>query len=104
MLTSREVAWWPVHLFMESVLAQSNCGPIPPAGTSAWHELADGDPRKLLALAAAGEHHVLRIEIAQEAMAAAGRDIAAAVDCAAMAARIIGGRGPAFVPRIKEAS
>lgn len=49
---SRAVAWWPVHEFMAALLAQAN--DLPLAGTPAWCSLSDGDPRKLLALAAAG--------------------------------------------------
>lgn len=74
---SREVRWWPVHEFIEAAVAQANCGPLPAAGTPAWAELADGDPRKLLSLAAAGEHWVLRTEIGQEQRAQAAEDIQA---------------------------
>ncbi|ART69104.1 hypothetical protein BTO20_11370 [Mycobacterium dioxanotrophicus] len=57
---SQQVSWWPVHQFLESVVAQANYGPLPIAGTPAWQQLADGDPRKLLAVAMSGEHWVLR--------------------------------------------
>ncbi|UXA17029.1 DUF2742 domain-containing protein [Mycobacterium sp. SMC-4] len=73
--SSREVNWWATHLFIEAAVAQANCGPIPVAGTPAWSALADGDPRKLLALAAAGEHWVLRMQIGQEQRAQAAEDI-----------------------------
>jgi hypothetical protein len=46
----------------------------------AWCALADGDPRKLLALAEFGEHHALRVETAQQAMAGASRAVADAAD------------------------
>ena len=72
-----EVSWWATHLFLEAALAQANCGQIPTAGTPAWAALSDGDMRKLLALAIAGEHHVLRVEIGQEHRAQAGEDIQA---------------------------
>jgi hypothetical protein len=75
---SRAVAWWPVHEFIARVIAQAD--DFPAAGTPAWCALADGDPRKLLAVAVAGEHHVLRIETAQEALAEASKDISAAAD------------------------
>lgn len=80
---SRAVAWWPVHEFMAALLAQAN--DLPLAGTPAWCSLSDGDPRKLLALAAAGEHHVLRVEMAQEALADASKAIAASTDWYALA-------------------
>ena len=66
--------------FLQAALAQANCGPLPWAGTPACASFADGDPRKLLALAVAGEHHVLRIETAQTARAEASRAVSAAVD------------------------
>lgn len=77
---SQQRAWWPVHEFLEAVLQQANCGPLPGAGTPSWCELADGDPRKLLAVAIDGEHHVLRVETAQEQHAEASKAIAAAAD------------------------
>lgn len=75
---SRQVAWWPVHLFLAELTA--GAGRLPIAGTPAWGALDDGDARKLLALAVAGEHHVLRVETAQEAAAEASRGVAAAAD------------------------
>lgn len=72
---SREVRWWPVHLFIEAAVAQANCGPLPVAGTPSWDALSDGDPRKLLALAVAGEHWILRTEIGQDAIAQANQDV-----------------------------
>ncbi|WP_136245859.1 DUF2742 domain-containing protein [Mycobacterium intracellulare] len=77
---SRQVSWWETNRFIEVLLAQSNNGPLPWAGTPAWCDLADGDPRKLLALAAAGEHFVLRVEVAQTAQAEASRAVSAAAD------------------------
>lgn len=77
---SQQRAWWPVHQFIEALVAQSIYGPIPAAGTPSWCELADGDPRKLLAVAIDGEHHVLRVETAQEQQAEASKAIAAAAD------------------------
>ena len=80
---SRSVAWWPVHEFMAALVAQVN--ELPVAGTPAWCLLGDGDPRKLLAVAVAGEHHVLRVETAQEALAEAAKTIAAETDWRAVA-------------------
>lgn len=76
---SRAVSWWPVHEFLAAVLAQADTAP-PLAGTPAWLALADHDPAKLLALAVAGEHHVLRMEIAQESRAEASKAIASSAD------------------------
>ncbi|WP_308012679.1 DUF2742 domain-containing protein [Mycobacterium intracellulare] len=92
------MAWWPVHEFLETMLAQANIGPLPWAGTPAWCELSDGDPRKLLALAVDGEHHVLRKETAQAAMAAASREIAGAADWTEIS-REIRGRNDFYTSR-----
>lgn len=85
---SREVQWWPVHEFLGAVLAQANVGPLPWAGTPEWVALSDGDPRKLLAVAIAGEHHVLRVETAQAAMAEASRAVSGAADWSRVAREI----------------
>jgi hypothetical protein len=58
------------------------------AGTPSWAALADGDPRKLLALAVAGEHHILRMETAQAAQADAATAISQTADWAKVASEI----------------
>ena len=83
---SRSVSWWPCHEFITALVARFN--DLPMAGTPAWCGLDDGDPRKLIALAAAGEHHVLRMETAQEARAEASKAIAAAADWPAVAREV----------------
>ncbi|BDB45393.1 MULTISPECIES: DUF2742 domain-containing protein [Mycobacterium] len=95
---SQQRAWWPVHEFLEAVVQQANYGPIPAAGTPPWCALADGDPRKLLAVAIDGEHHVLRVETAQEAAADASKAVAAAADWPAVA-REIRSRAGAYIRR-----
>jgi hypothetical protein len=84
---------------MQAILKQANVGPLPTAGTPPWMELSDGDPRKLLALAEAGVHHVLQTDCAQAAHADASREIAAATDWKTVAQAVRGGRGPAYIPR-----
>lgn len=100
---SQQVSWWPVHEFLEAAVAQANHGPLPIAGTPAWCALSDGDPRKLLSVAIAGQHHVLRVEVAQEHRAEASREIAAAGDWSALAGRIRNRNGSAYVPRRRSA-
>lgn len=101
-MSSQQRAWWPVHEFITALVQQ--CGAaLPPAGTPEWCELADGDPRKLLALALDGEHHVLRVETAQMARAEASREIAAAANWTAMATRIRN-RDNTYIPRRKGAA
>lgn len=87
-LDSRAVSWWSVHEFVAALIAQARS--LPMAGTPAWCALADGDPRKLLAVAVAGEHHVLRMEIGQEARAEAAKAVAAAADWPKVAQEIRG--------------
>ncbi|BDE01470.1 DUF2742 domain-containing protein [Mycolicibacterium fortuitum] len=95
---SQQVAWWPVHEFITAMVNKANAGPLPVAGTPAWCELSDSDPRKLLALARFGEHWALRTEIAQEKRAEASREIAAAGGWTALAQRLVQGAGP-YIPR-----
>ena len=85
-VAAQSVSWWSVHTFITAKAAEAD--DLPPAGTPRWCALADDDPRKLLALAVAGEHHVLRTEIAQEQHAQASHDISAAADWTAVAKSI----------------
>lgn len=77
---SQQVSWSETHRFIDAVLSQANAGALPSAGTPAWCAMSDGDPRKLLSLALDGEHHVLRKEVAQAALADASRAVSAATD------------------------
>lgn len=85
---SQQVNWWEAHLFMQAALAQANCGPLPWPGTPAWCAMSDGDPRKMLALAEFGEHHALRVETAQAALADASRDVSASADWSQIAREV----------------
>ena len=84
---SRTVSWWETYTYTAALLAQADTVP-PVAGTAAWRALDDRDPSKLLALALAGIHHVLRMETAQEAAADASKAIAASTDWRAVATEI----------------
>lgn len=77
--SSQEVSWWATHQFISALVGQANTT-LPPAGTPAWRALDDSDPRKLIALAIAGEHHVLRTEIGQGQRALAAEDVWAGED------------------------
>lgn len=85
--SSLQVSWWDTHVFVSALVAQLD-EPLPAAGSPAWCALAGGDPRKLLALAVAGEHWVLRTETAQAAMADASRAVSAAADWAKISQEI----------------
>lgn len=95
---SQQVSWWSTYTFITATLAQANLGPLPAAGTPAWCELADGDSRKMLALAISGTHHALRVEIAQEQRAEASKNISAAADWPSVA-RSIRRRDTAYIRR-----
>ncbi|WP_234788021.1 DUF2742 domain-containing protein [Mycolicibacterium setense] len=100
---SQQVSWWTTHEFLTAIVAKANVGPVPWAGTPAWAALSDNDPRKLLSLAIAGQHHVLRVEIAQEHRAEASREISAAADWSAVAQRIRNHSGSTYIPRRRSA-
>ena len=106
---SSQVSWWECHQFIERLVAQSDHGWIPVAGTPEWVAMCDGDPRKLVALAQFGVHHALRVETAQEQLADASKSVAAAEDWSSTAARIRrradATRNGQYIPRCrKEAS
>jgi hypothetical protein len=75
---SQQVNWWAVHEFIAPMLAAADGWPM--AGSPAWCQLDDADARKWAALLSAGEHHVLRVETAQTALAQASRAVSAAAD------------------------
>ncbi|WP_422745176.1 DUF2742 domain-containing protein [Mycobacterium sp. WMMD1722] len=85
--SSQEVSWWATHVFITEMVAQANTT-LPWAGTPAWRALDDADPRKLLSLAVAGEHHVLRVETGQDAIAQANVDLSTAEDWTEVARRV----------------
>lgn len=95
---SQQVSWWDTHLFITALVDQFNNASIPIAGTPDWCALSDTDPAKLMALAVAGEHHVLRVETAQEALAEASRAVAASTNWSTVGKP----RGTAYIPRRKE--
>lgn len=94
------VDWWEVHTFIDAVV-KANPGHLPTAGTPAWCELADDDIKKLIALAVAGEHHVLRVEVDQAAAGDASRAISASTDWSQLA-REITQRRDTYIRRIPE--
>ena len=98
-LESQQVSFWQVHEFVQRHL--DTAGHYPPAGTPAWCELADGDRRKWAALLDAAQHHVLRVEIGQQALAEASHDVSGAADWSSIARRIHAPRGAAYIPRAR---
>ncbi len=67
-----------VYLFVEPWLAA--VGSWPMAGTIAWQLLDETDPVKWAAILDAAQHHILRLELNQEARAEASRAVAGAAD------------------------
>jgi hypothetical protein len=102
-----QVSWWDCHVFMESLVHQANCGPIPWPGTPAWCAMPDDDPRKLLALAQFGVYFAMEIDTRQAAEVAASHEISAGENWSSVAAanlkRHNAIRSGAYIPR-KEAS
>lgn len=84
--SSQQVSWWSVHEFVAPTLARF--ADYPMAGTPAWRALADDDPRKIAALFDAAQHHALRVETAQTALAEASREISDAADWSAVGRHI----------------
>lgn len=74
-------------------------GTWPPAGTPAWNQLDDRDPRKLAAVLDGGRHWALRVDTHQEALADASKAIAATADWGEVARRMVNGRGGAYIKR-----
>jgi hypothetical protein len=77
-VSSQQVSWWDVHLFVEQLLAE--VGDWPMAGTPEWCALDDDDPAKTAALLDAAQHWILRVETCQAAECEASSDVSAAAD------------------------
>ena len=75
-VSSQQVCWSVVHEHVAPILEQ--VGDWPMAGTPAWCELEDTDPRKWAALLSAAEHWALRVETCQVAACEAAQAISAA--------------------------
>jgi hypothetical protein len=83
-IESRQVAWWPVHEFVAARIGDviKSC---PLLGTPAWCDLADDDPRKIAAVLDAAQHWALRLDVHQQQLAEASRDVSGAADWSAIA-------------------
>jgi len=94
---SQQVSWWAVREWVQPLL--ETAGDYPAAGTPAWIALPDNDRRKWAACLDATQHHVLRVEIAQAAMAAASRAVSEAADWKAVASEIHALSASSRIPR-----
>lgn len=85
--SSRQVNWLTVHEFVQQVLAAAGSWPM--VGTPAWCLLDDNDPVKIAAVYDAAQHHALRLDLNQEALAQASRDVSAADDWSQVAREMV---------------
>jgi hypothetical protein len=99
---SRMVAWFEVYAFVAPLLA--GIAPWPAAGTPAWCQLPDDDPRKLAAVLESSIHWALKIDAEQTVRAEASQQISAAADWTAVARNTQRGRGAAYIERRKGAA
>lgn len=79
---SRQVNWWSVYEFVQSLL--DDVGGWPGAGTPEWQALDDTDPAKVAGVLVAGLHWSLRIDCLQADMAQASQAVSAAADWGAI--------------------
>ena len=84
---ARSVSFRAVHRFVLPALNAVKTWPM--AGTAAWRALAHDHPAKWAALLDAAQHHVLRVELAQEAMAEASKAVSEAADWPAVARELM---------------
>lgn len=75
---SQQASWAATYEFVQPYL--DAVGSWPMAGAVAWQLLGDTDSAKWAAILDAAQHHVLRVETAQEARCEASRAVSAAVD------------------------
>jgi len=99
-MSSQQVSFWAVHEFVAPILERTGTWPM--VGTPEWCSLSVDHPAKIAALFDAARHHALRIEMAQEAHAAASKAVAEDDDWSMLARRTAQGRGQAYVPRLHE--
>jgi hypothetical protein len=95
-VSAQQVSFWSVHEYIAPLLEK--CGRFPTVGTPEWVALPDDDPRKIAAVFDAAQHHALRLETNQQAMAEASHDIADAEDWSDIATQIQW-RRDAYIPR-----
>lgn len=93
---SRTVDWWAVHCWAQPRL--DAVGSWPMAGTLAWQLLCDTDPAKWAALLDAAQHHILRVDTAQAALAEVSHDISTAANWQAVSREMLQ-RHSVYIPR-----
>jgi Protein of unknown function (DUF2742) len=85
-VSSQQVSWWDVHLFVEPLLTEARTWPT--AGTPEWCALPNGSPAKWAALLDGARHWALRVETCQLVECQASSDVSAAADWSAIGQKI----------------
>lgn len=85
-VSSQQVCWWSFRQWYQQWTGPHLDAPM--AGTPAWSDLDDTDHRKWAAVLSAAEHHVLRVETAQDAQAQASQAISGAADWTHIATQV----------------
>lgn len=99
-IESRTVDFYPVHLFVIPMLVEAGSWPL--AGSFAWRDLDDSDPRKLAAVLDGGQRDALRNDNISAAFAQASQAISAAEDWADFA-RNFRRHNAVYIPRRRSA-
>ncbi|WP_176358173.1 DUF2742 domain-containing protein [Mycobacterium persicum] len=95
-VTARQTCWLAVHDLVAPILGGIGYWPL--LGSPEWCSLPDADARKWGAVIDGGQHHALRLELNQLALAEASRAVSAAADWGALASDIRN-RRDAYIPR-----
>lgn len=93
---SRCVDWYSVHLHVLPILAEAGSWPL--AGSYAWLDLDDDDPRKLASVLDGGRRDALRNDAIGAALADASREVSKAADWPEIS-RAIRRRSGVYIPR-----
>lgn len=78
MTNSRQVSFWDVHEWAQRFMDAA--GDYPMCGTPSWCLLPDDSRAKWASALDFAQHHALRVETAQEALAEASKAVAASAD------------------------
>lgn len=97
LIVTRAVDFYEVHRLVTPILDTIEYWPA--AGTLPWLNLADTDPAKWAAVLDVARYGALHMQLRQEALAEASRDVSASTDWAAVARRLRAGRGASHIPR-----
>lgn len=100
-IVARSVDFYEVHRLVAPILATVESWPL--AGTLPWQRLADVDPAKWAAVLDLARYGALHLQLRQESLSEASREIAGAADWSALASRIAQGRPTSYVERKKSA-